>query len=297
MFELRDLQFLAALARQRHFARAAEECGVSQPAFSMRIRKLEDRLGAQIVKRGNRFEGFTTEGELIVGHAQKILDDVRVLQQEVLASGGTVTGPVSLGVIPTVVAYAAQLALTLNENYPGITLRILTATSLAVQQGVEDGRFDAGLTYSDGASEDMLQIEPIYDETYVLLAPQQIAPRVSGAATWEEAAQLPLCLLEPGMQNRRILDRQFGDLGLEPQIVCEANGLHAGIVMALQAPVACILPRVLADSFTLPDQIAILRLAEPVLAKEISLVTSARAPDSPALVALRQAAEETRHKQ
>lgn len=69
MFEIRDLQLLSALARHRHFAKAAEECGISQPAFSMRIRNLEDRLGVSIVRRANRFQGLTEEGEMIVRRA------------------------------------------------------------------------------------------------------------------------------------------------------------------------------------------------------------------------------------
>ena len=62
MISLRDLEFLSALARHRHFARAAEECGVSQPAFSMRIRKMEERLGTSVVTRGNRFSRFHPGG-------------------------------------------------------------------------------------------------------------------------------------------------------------------------------------------------------------------------------------------
>ncbi|MEM9141051.1 MAG: LysR family transcriptional regulator, partial [Pseudomonadota bacterium] len=59
MPDLRDMELLAALARNRHFARAATECGISQPAFSARIRNMELDLGAAIVQRGNRFVGFT----------------------------------------------------------------------------------------------------------------------------------------------------------------------------------------------------------------------------------------------
>ena len=86
MIEIRDLQLLSALARHRHFAKAAEECGISQPAFSMRIRNLEDRLGVSIVRRANRFQGLTEEGEMIVQRARRILDDTKALEQQVLAA-------------------------------------------------------------------------------------------------------------------------------------------------------------------------------------------------------------------
>ena len=92
MIEIRDLQLLSALARHRHFAKAAEECGISQPAFSMRIRNLEDRLGLSIVRRANRFQGLTEEGEMIVRRARRMLDDAKALEQEVEAARGEISG-------------------------------------------------------------------------------------------------------------------------------------------------------------------------------------------------------------
>ena len=88
MIELKDLQLLTALARHRHFAKAAEACHMSQPAFSMRIRSLEDKLGLSIVRRGNRFQGLTGEGQMIVDRARGILDDAKALDQEIAAARG-----------------------------------------------------------------------------------------------------------------------------------------------------------------------------------------------------------------
>ena len=108
MLEIRDLQFLNALARHKHFAKAAQECGVSQPAFSMRIRKLEERLNTSIVRRGNRFEGLTNEGEAILRHARRILDDVKYLEQELLSARGQVAGTLALGVAQNGLAFIRQ---------------------------------------------------------------------------------------------------------------------------------------------------------------------------------------------
>ncbi|HBS51352.1 MAG TPA: LysR family transcriptional regulator, partial [Rhodobacteraceae bacterium] len=91
MIDLRDLHFLTALARHRHFAKAATECGVSQPAFSMRIRKLEQRLGVSVVRRGNRFQGLTPEGEAVLHHARRILDETRALEEAFRSAGREVT--------------------------------------------------------------------------------------------------------------------------------------------------------------------------------------------------------------
>ena len=101
MIELKDLQLLTALARHQHFAKAAADCGMSQPAFSMRIRNLEERLGLSIVRRANRFQGLTEEGMMIVRRGRSILDDAKALEQEIAASRGEVTGTLVLGVVPT----------------------------------------------------------------------------------------------------------------------------------------------------------------------------------------------------
>ena len=181
--ELRDLQFLAALAREKHFARAARECGVSQPAFSMRIRGLEERLGVAIVKRGNRYQGLTPEGEAILRHGRRILDDMRFLEQDLLAARGKISGRLTLGVVPTAAAYAGGLAIRLHARYPGIVARIETGTSVAIQGRIEDGSLDAGLTYDDSVSADVMNVQPLYEEHYVLLSPVLLAPRLHGSVT------------------------------------------------------------------------------------------------------------------
>ncbi len=292
MLELRDLHCLNTLARLRHFAKAAAECGVSQPAFSMRIKKIEDRLGVAIVKRGNRYLGLTTEGEAIVRHARRILDDVRFLEQDLLAAKGRVAGPLSLGVVPTAAAYAAGLAIRMRKAHPGIVTRIENVSSLIIQQRIEDGTVDAGITYADSVSSDMAAAERLYEERYVLLAPEILLRGRTGAISWAEAAELPLSLLEPGMQNRRIIDRTFEEVGVHSQVVSETNALTTSMVMAREGACATVVPHVLVEALgPLPNTLA-LPLVEPDLRKDICLVTAIRAPGLPTVEALRCLAAE-----
>ena len=287
MVDLRDLQCLAALARHRHFARAASECGLSQPAFSMRIRGLEERLGTTIVRRGNRFQGLTREGDTILTHARRILDEVRALEQDVRAARGDIAGNLTLGAIPTAAAYAAHATIWLKAAHPGITVRIETTNSLAIQQGVEAGNFDAGITYTEGASRDLLNVEPLYDETYVLVCPEGQAPHRDGPVTWAEAAALSLSLLEPQMQNRRILDRVFQESGALPYVSSETYGLTASMVLAVQGVSATVLTQVIVDSLGPLEGTVVLPLVDPVVETSISLVTPLRQPHIPTVEALR----------
>ena len=178
MIEIRDLQLLSALARHRHLARAAEECGISQPAFSMRIRNFEDRLGVSMVRRANRFQGLTEEGEMIVQRARRILDDTKALEQQVLAAKGEITGTLILGVIPTAVAFTGRLAKRLRQARPLIVTRIETMSATAIQHRLDEGSLDAGVTYGDSIGTDLRQVQPLYEETYVLLVPSHLTDEI-----------------------------------------------------------------------------------------------------------------------
>jgi len=289
VLELRDLKFLNALARHKHFAKAAQECGVSQPAFSMRIKTLEQRLDTTIVRRGNRYEGLTAEGEAILRHARRILDDVKYLEQELLAARGQITGTLALGVVPTAAAYAARLAIHLRHTYPGIVARIETESSLVIQQRIEDGTIDAGITYTDTVSRDVLTVRPLYKERYILLAPRSFLPAAGKSITWAEAAELPLSLLEPGMQNRRILDRTFAEVGAQPVVISETSALTTSMVMACEGMAATVVPDVLLDALGELHGTVALPLVEPELTKSMCLVTGPRSRGLTTVGALRDA--------
>src|SRR6478736_1395246 len=99
--DIRQLQYLAALAREKHFTRAAKVCGVTQPTLSGRIRQLEQELGVPIVERGQRFHGLTAEGERVMTWANAILDNWESLQREIAAmkhTVGALAGHLSMGV-------------------------------------------------------------------------------------------------------------------------------------------------------------------------------------------------------
>ncbi|MEL7255943.1 MAG: LysR family transcriptional regulator [Pseudomonadota bacterium] len=289
MIDLKDLECLVALSRTRHFARAAQECGLSQPAFSMRIRHLEENLNTAIVKRGNRFQQLTPEGEKVLAHARDILERTRNLEREIRATRGEVTGSLVLGVVPTATAVAAQLAIKLQSDHTGLRTRIITTSSLAIQQGIEDRQFDAGLTYANGVSSDLMHVDPVYSEHYVLLAPKALVADKSDTISWEDAAELPLTLLEPSMQNRKIVDRVFLDIGARPRVMFDSNGFNAAIVIAKQGIAATIVPKVLIEELGDEGDIRVLDLVEPMVEKDIALVVPRQASKTIITNALREA--------
>ena len=281
-----------ALARHRHFARAAEDCGISQPALSARIRKFEEGLGAPLIRRGNRFMGFTAEGEIALRWARRLLQDVDGFRQDVEAAKGGLAGNVALGSVPTALAFVAQVPGRLRRDHPGLTIQIRSLSSSAIRRGLEDLSLDAGITYLDDTPPPGLSAKRLYQERYVLLAPPDMVDRSADQITWERAADLPLCLLTSDMRNRRIIDRTFEAAGVRPEPIMETNAFTAALVQVAGGTAATIAPERLADNLPIAAGAARLSLVEPTLHEPVGVLFLDRDPRPPALEALLVAAED-----
>jgi len=294
--EIRDLQLLLALAQRKHFTRAAADCGISQPAFSARINQLEQMLGVPIVRRGNKFLGFTREGELALKWARKVITDVEGMRQEMQNARDDLQGVLAVGVVPTALPYAASISTALRARYEHLTIQIQSLSSIQITRALNEFAIDAGITYSDKAYGDKtddkknngsLRFESIYQEHYVLLSPSHLAPRNSGSASWAEAAELPLCLLSKDMRFRQIVDEVFELAGVRAEPVMETNAFTAAMVQVTNGSAATIAPSRLVDSLFLDQNSISLKLKEPTVEKTIGLATLDHEPALPALDALR----------
>src|SRR5262245_47861859 len=170
--DIRQLQYLVALAREKHFTRAAQTCHVSQPTLSGRIRQLEQELGVPIVERGHRFHGFTPDGERVLRWAHAILDHWTSLQQEIATlrnTSGSLSGRLSIGVIPSALAMAALITRAIQARHPEVELTVLSHSSIDILRHLEDFTIDVGLTYLDNEPIEGMRAEPIYQERYCLL--------------------------------------------------------------------------------------------------------------------------------
>ncbi len=289
MTDIKDLRLLAALARHRHFSRAAAEAGISQPAFSARIRRLEEDFGLPIVRRGNKYQGLTREGEVLLTWARKILTDFEGMRQEMEVIKGSLRGKLVIGAVPTALPYAALVSGRLRDSHPDLAVEIHSLTSSRIGLGLDDFSLDAGITYVGAENIGDKLLEPIYDETYVLVAPRAMAPRTSGEASWHEAASLPLCLLTSDMRNRQLIDAAFDAIGSHPVPVMETDDFTAALAQVASGTAAMIAPKWLADNVFAGRDSVRLDLTEPLVSHAIGLVTLGQEPVLPAIAALRDA--------
>jgi len=161
---LDKLEFLIALARERHFRRAAERCGVSQPTLSAGIKQLEETLGAALVNRGARYIGLTPEGERVLEWARRLTGDARTMRQEVQVLKRGVSGVLRLAAIPTALPVAARLCDAFTQRHPEVRVTVLSSSSKAILTMLEDFEIDAGVTYLDNEPLPNATTLPLYRE-------------------------------------------------------------------------------------------------------------------------------------
>ena len=116
------LEFFIALAKEEHFGRAAEVCGVTQPTLSAAIKQLEEQLGVMLVLRGSRFQGLTPEGKQVLAWARRIVGDSRAMKEEMRAARHGLSGRIRIAAIPTALAMVARLTTPFRAKHPGVAV-------------------------------------------------------------------------------------------------------------------------------------------------------------------------------
>ncbi|MFG1359127.1 LysR family transcriptional regulator [Xanthobacter pseudotagetidis] len=277
---IRQLEYLVAVARERHFGRAARACAVSQPALSTGIRKLEEELGRALVVRSHRYEGLTLDGERALIWAQRMVADFEGLRQELSDPGGGLSGVLRIGAIPGALPSLPTLVNAFCERHPKVRVQVKSMPSAAIQRSLDEMEIEAGVTYLHAEPLARVRARPLYEESYVFVT---CTPWFEGRdhLTWSEAARRPLCLLTRDMQHRRIVDQIFAEAGIacEPRI--EVNSFEGVWTVIRSGPWGGILPASHVPALSAQERLHVLALVDPVRTQPVGLVTSDRDPASP----------------
>jgi len=283
---LEKLEYLMALARERHFGRAAEACGVTQPTLSAGIKQLEEMLGVLLVQRGSRFIGFTPEGERTLDWARRIVGDSRAMRQEIAALKRGLAGRLRIAAIPTALAMVAALTTPYRARHPKVQFTVYSRTSIEILTLLENLEIDAGITYLDNEPLGRVNAVPLYREHYRLLTSADAPLGDRDKVTWAEVAQVPLCLLTPDMQNRRIIDGLLRSAGGMPEPMLESDSMIVLFAHVRTGRWASVMPSKLADTLGLTEMIRAIPIIEPEAVHTIGLVVPVREPMTPLNAAL-----------
>lgn len=286
---LRQLEYLVALDREKHFGRAATACHVSQPALSAALRKLESQLGVTIVNRGQRYGGLTEEGRQVLGWAHRILAerDALLLDLDRLHHGLTAT--VRIGVIPTAVPILPWLTTSLTDRHPRARVRIEVLTSAEIVRALADFELDAGLTYLPEGSGHSARLLPLYRERYLLLAPDDGPLADRDSLGWGDLAGVPMCALTTSMQNRRILDAALAEAGVRADVVVEADTVESLYAHAGTRRWSCVVAHPWAQSYGVPTGMRLIPVLPNPHTPAVGLITGSQTPWSLAAAALHDA--------
>lgn len=283
---LTQLEYFVAIARERHFGRAAAACFVSASALSESLHKLELELGAPLVRRGRAFEGLTPEGELALIWARKVLADDKALRDQLAVARDRLASTIRIGVIPAAVTRAAELVARLTERHPLTRVSLRTGlTTEEIVRGIRAYELDAGLIHP-AVDDGDLTVIPLYHDRMMVVGSEAFigddVREVEGSAL----RRLPTSLLVPQMRARQALDAALRDHDLELSPSVEVDSVEGLLALASTGATVAVVPESAIDPAHVSPHLRAVPLRDPEVTLSIALAVLAEEPRSPVAAAV-----------
>src|SRR5262245_44795907 len=272
MVSLKQLRYFSAVARTGHFGAAAEQCAVTQPALSMQIQELEKELGVQLLERGRKGAGLTTEGREIADRAARVLAEVRDLVDSARHLSGQFTGPLRLGAIPSIAPYLLpQLLPLMRARHPNLDLHLRETQTHRLLQELVDGDLDLVLLALP-ADQSGVETLSLFEDRFLLAVPPSRSIAKNVRATPDFLRENRLLLLEEGhclrdqalafchLRQVESIDT-FGASSLSTIVQMVSNGLSLTLLPELSLELEAKRADILLMRFVKPEPQRIIGLA------------------------------------
>lgn len=275
---LTELRYIVAVARERHFGRAAEACFVSQPTLSVAVRKLEDELGLILFERSPSEVTVTPAGRRIVEQAQRVLEEVAIIKRIALQGQDELTGVLRLGAIYTVGPYLLpHLIPLLHERAPRMPLQIEENYTAVLSERLKQGELDVAIL-SLPYEEPGILTETVYEEAFVVMMPAGHPLDRERAVDVNALSREDLLLLGPGHCFRdQVLQacpdcHQVHVAADTMQKTLEGSSLETIRLMVMTGMGITVLPQTSVNNFPYPkDLLSVRCFAEPVPCRLVAL--------------------------
>jgi LysR family hydrogen peroxide-inducible transcriptional activator len=270
---LRDLDYLVAVAEHQHFGRAAEACHVSQPTLSTQLKKLERELGVQLVERSARHAMLTDAGTQVVERARVIREETDSIREIARRARDPEAGRVRIGVFPTLAPYLLpHVVPRVHARFPHLELLLVEDKTDAVLEQLRDGKLDVGVLALPVADE-RLHRELLFEEDFVLAVPaDHPLARAEGPAPLSVLAGERLLLLEDGHCLRAHALSVCALSGADERSGFRATSLETLRQMVAAGVGVTLLPDLAVQPpVPVSDDIRLIRFAEPVPRREIAM--------------------------
>ncbi|HEX2653316.1 MAG TPA: LysR family transcriptional regulator [Xanthobacteraceae bacterium] len=275
------LEFMIALAREKHFGRAAASCGVAQPTFSQAIQQLEEAFNVPLVIRSSRFQGFTPEGDLMLVWARRLVGDVRAMREQIIDLKRGINSHIRIAAVPSAMPIVASLTTPFQLRNPTLRFTILTRPSDELIALLHQREIDAGVTYVDNEPIDDVLKVPLYREQYLLLTTKDGPLGNLDRVAWSDLAGVPLCLMTRDLQNRRIIDAALRAAGVDVSPMVETDSIMTLSSHVRTGNCVSIVPRSTVSMIDMSGAMRALPLGAPEVTRTIGLVVSQRFPIPP----------------
>ncbi|WP_148715428.1 hydrogen peroxide-inducible genes activator [Chitinolyticbacter meiyuanensis] len=292
---LTELRYIVAVARERHFGRAAASCFVSQPTLSVAVKKLEDELGVTLFERSAGDVTLTPIGERIVEQSQAVLEEVQVIKQLAEQGKDPLAGPLRLGMIYTISPYLLpHLIPALRERAPQMQILLEENYTSRLAEMLKQGEIDVAIV-AEPFHESGIVTQAVYDEPFVVATPKGHAWERQDVVDSEQLSEENVLLLSPGncfrdhvLQTCPDLNRESVSAGSSLQRTLQGSSLTTIRHMVAGGIGVTVLP--ITSVTTADDALLTIRpFAEPVPTRRVVLAWRKNFPRAAAVGAVRQA--------
>ncbi|BAU26869.1 LysR family transcriptional regulator [Aneurinibacillus soli] len=221
--EFRQLEYFTEVAKQLNFTKAAEQLCIAQSAISKSIKKLEEDLGVLLFNRIDKKVMLTAEGEVLLRHARRILEQVRHAREEIEEMRGLEKGEVRIG-LPSMVGsyYFPNIILDFKKRYPHLQFKLYEQGTMKVQRMLSNGDIDMGVIIQDTIADD-LEAVPFLEEEMCVCVPKGHLFAERASVTYEEVAREPLVLFQEGYFQRELIVEAGHKAGIPLAVQFETN--------------------------------------------------------------------------
>jgi LysR family transcriptional activator of glutamate synthase operon len=267
--DLRQLAYFEAVARHRHFSRAADELHVAQSALSHQVRRLEQQLGIDLLHRTTRSVEVTQAGELVAARARTMLAESRALREEVDELRGLARGRVTIGAL----LFGGELDIpallsSFTATYPDVEVGLREGTVQRMVDGLQDGSIDLAFVLEPAPSDEFDRLALSSEELAVVMSPGHQLAADSGPLRVGALADERMIGFERGSSVKLLVDAEFERAGIAPRIALEGNDLALVRSLVAEGIGLAILPRTFAE---FPGPPIALRPLSPPLRMTVAL--------------------------
>lgn len=284
MINIRHLRAFVAVAEHLHFTRAAQAVYLTQPALSTLIRQLETHLDLQLLRRNTRVVELTPIGREFQATARKIVNDIDVAISDLKSFKSLAKGRVRVAALPSLWTSVLPGALReFHAKHPGIELEISDLAGEDIIRALRNKSVDLALTYTPALKDIKAQL--LLRDQLVVVCPKQSPLAQNPTVRWRDLSGHPIIAMAQGTTIRMLIQGAALAKGIALNIVLEPHLMPTAIACAEAGLGTAILPSSGVPQ-ALPTSLVCLDLVDPVVRRDISLVTLAQAPLSPSTKAL-----------